>query len=386
MSSVYITEPNTRGKVVVKTSGGDIDIELWPQEAPKACRNFVQLCLEGYYDDTIFHRAIKKFMLQGGDPSGTGQGGESIYGKKGFEDEFHSRLRFNHRGQVACANENTPNSNHSQFFFTLDSCEWLKGKHTIFGKVTGNTIFNILRMGDVDTDKEDRPLEPHRIIGVEVLDNPFDDIIPREIKKVEVETADDVRKRKRMERKGKKDLKLLSFGEEAEEEEKTEEKTKRVKSSHDVDPTLCKEVASEVLERKSRAPRRSEKRDDHKSAVRDPSVAKDGLKSAIAGAAARSSGGDSQSENFEAEMLAKMRERRSAMKSKKKERTPAVADDSGGDDGESDDDAPASKATSKEALKGIREEYENELAKMKAEKRATKVITGDKVRRYRACI
>lgn len=74
-------------------------------------------------------------MVQGGDPTGTGNGGESVYGGA-FIDEFHSRLKFNHRGIVAMANENKPNSNHSQFFFTLDACEFLEKKHTIFGKVS----------------------------------------------------------------------------------------------------------------------------------------------------------------------------------------------------------------------------------------------------------
>lgn len=88
-----------------------------------------------YYDDTIFHRIIAGFMVQGGDPTGTGSGGESVFPTDAFADEFHSRLRFTHRGLLAMANENTPNSNHSQFFFTLDACEFLNQKHTIFGKV-----------------------------------------------------------------------------------------------------------------------------------------------------------------------------------------------------------------------------------------------------------
>lgn len=74
MSSIYILEPMTGGKVVLKTTVGDMDIELWPKEAPKACRNFVQLCMEGYYDNTIFHRVVKDFIVQGGDPTGTGEG------------------------------------------------------------------------------------------------------------------------------------------------------------------------------------------------------------------------------------------------------------------------------------------------------------------------
>ncbi len=77
------------------------------------------------------------------------------------------------------ANENIPHSNRSQFFISLDSCEWLNGKHTIFGKVTGSTIFNVLRLGEVEVGPDDRPLEPIQLLGVEVLWNPFDDIVPR---------------------------------------------------------------------------------------------------------------------------------------------------------------------------------------------------------------
>lgn len=96
MSSVYMHEPPTSGKVIFHTNHGDLEIELWVNETPLACRNFIQLSLEGYYDNTIFHRLIKGFMIQGGDPTGTGEGGESIY-ERPFRDEFHSRLRFSHR-------------------------------------------------------------------------------------------------------------------------------------------------------------------------------------------------------------------------------------------------------------------------------------------------
>lgn len=113
-----------------------------------------------------------------GDPTGTGFGGESIWGKP-FKDEIHGRIKFNHRGQVAMANASKPNSNQSQFFITLDSCETLHGKHTIFGKVTGSTFYNVMRMGEVETEENDRPLNEIRITSVEVLVNPFDDIVPR---------------------------------------------------------------------------------------------------------------------------------------------------------------------------------------------------------------
>lgn len=76
MSSVYVVEPPTKGKVVINTNMGPLDIELWPKEAPKATRNFVQLCLDGYYNRTIFHRIIKSFLIQGGDPTGTGTGAQ----------------------------------------------------------------------------------------------------------------------------------------------------------------------------------------------------------------------------------------------------------------------------------------------------------------------
>ncbi|KAM7510806.1 hypothetical protein LguiB_009681 [Lonicera macranthoides] len=244
MSSIYVSEPPTKGKVVLTTSYGPLDIELWPKEAPKAVRNFVQLCVDGYYDNTIFHRIIKSFMVQGGDPTGTGTGGESIYGGP-FADEFHSRLRFNHRGLVACANAGPPNSNGSQFFITLDRCDWLDRKHTIFGKVTGDSLYNLLSFADIETDKDDRPLEsPPKIISVEVLWNPFDDIVPRvaPAKSLPPSTIDT--DNRDMKKKATKKLNLLSFGEEAEEEEKELAAVKiKIKSSHDVldDPRLLKE-------------------------------------------------------------------------------------------------------------------------------------------------
>ncbi|XP_074138512.1 spliceosome-associated protein CWC27 homolog isoform X1 [Sminthopsis crassicaudata] len=242
MSNIYIQEPPTNGKVLLKTTAGDIDIELWSKETPKACRNFIQLCMEGYYDNTIFHRVVPGFIIQGGDPTGTGTGGESIYGAP-FKDEFHSRLRFNRRGLVAMANAG-PHDNGSQFFFTLGRADELNNKHTIFGKVTGDTVYNMLRLTEVDINEEERPLNPHKIRSSEVLFNPFDDIIPRDNKKPKKDKSED--EVKKLTTKGTKNFSLLSFGEEAEEEE---EEVNRVsqsmkgksKSSHDLlkdDPHL----------------------------------------------------------------------------------------------------------------------------------------------------
>ncbi|XP_075446079.1 spliceosome-associated protein CWC27 homolog isoform X2 [Ascaphus truei] len=242
MSNIYIQEPPTNGKVLLKTTAGDIDIELWSKEAPKACRNFVQLCLEGYYDNTVFHRVVPDFIVQGGDPTGTGLGGESIYGQP-FKDEFHSRLRFNRRGLVAMANAG-PHDNGSQFFFTLSRADELNSKHTIFGKVTGDTIYNILRLTEVDIGDNERPVNPHKIKISEVLFNPFEDIIPRATKKPKKDKQEEETKKSKV--KGTKNFSLLSFGEEAEEEEveiiKVSEIMKgKSKSSHDLlkdDPRL----------------------------------------------------------------------------------------------------------------------------------------------------
>ncbi|XGW10952.1 hypothetical protein V3C99_012446 [Haemonchus contortus] len=177
MSSQYINEPVTTGKVVLHTTAGDIEIELWTKECPLACRNFIQLCLEKYYDGTIFHRLVKDYIIQGGDPTGTGQGGESIYGKP-FKDEFHQRLRFNRRGLVGMANAGK-DDNGSQFFFTVgNDVRELDKKHTLFGKIVGNTVFNMLKMTECDVDENEKPRTIHKIRSVDVLTNPFSDIKP----------------------------------------------------------------------------------------------------------------------------------------------------------------------------------------------------------------
>jgi len=260
MSNIYHTEPPTQGKVLLKTSYGDIDIELWSKEAPLACRNFIQLSLEGYYDNTNINRIIKDFMVQMGDPTGTGDGGESIWGRP-FKDEIHGRIKFNHRGQVAMANENKPNSNHSQFFITLGACEWIDRKHTIFGKVTGNTIFNVLRMGEVEVDGKDRPVDMIKILSVEVLWNPFDDIIPRDLSHMKIkqnsEKEIDNNQKTKKELKAIRDTKLLSFGEEEEELEVDKSIKRGMHSSHDSkivkDPKLSAEIASDLKDIQSKS-------------------------------------------------------------------------------------------------------------------------------------
>ena len=119
--------------VIMETSKGTIKIRLFPQFAPKTVENFTGLIEKGYYDGIIFHRVIPDFMIQGGDPTGTGMGGESVWGGK-FEDEFNSNVH-NIRGALSMANAG-PGTNGSQFFIVqAESTPWLDGKHTVFGQV-----------------------------------------------------------------------------------------------------------------------------------------------------------------------------------------------------------------------------------------------------------
>ncbi|KAJ3180230.1 Peptidyl-prolyl isomerase cwc27 [Geranomyces variabilis] len=253
MSNAYITAPPTQGKVILHTTAGPFEIELWAKETPKTCRNFIQLCLEGYYDGTIFHRAVKDFIVQGGDPTGTGHGGESIYGEP-FDDEFHSRLRFAHRGLLGMANTGA-NENGSQFFFTLDRTDELNRKNTLFGRIVGDTLFNLLKFNDLECDADERPLYPPKVIRAEVLSNPFSDLVPRITPEERAALAQAEKQRKEAEEtakkpKGKKNLKLLSFGEDAVEETSPDSIPKfKSKSSHDLlsdDPRLSKEVAIDL--------------------------------------------------------------------------------------------------------------------------------------------
>jgi peptidylprolyl isomerase len=119
--------------VVLETNVGKIELKLYPKIAPKAVENFMTHAKNGYYNGIIFHRVIKGFMIQGGDPTGTGMGGESIW-KKDFEDEFAKNVVFDKPMLLAMANRG-PKTNGSQFFITLAPTPWLNGKHTIFGEV-----------------------------------------------------------------------------------------------------------------------------------------------------------------------------------------------------------------------------------------------------------
>jgi len=151
---------------VIKTTMGEIEIELFDKLTPKTVNNFVGLANKGYYNGVIFHRVIDNFMIQGGDPTGTGRGGESIYGKK-FEDEIVSTLRHDGAGILSMANAG-PNTNGSQFFITLVATPWLDGKHTVFGKVISGMDI-VQAIGKVATTKPyDKPVTDVKMIEVKI--------------------------------------------------------------------------------------------------------------------------------------------------------------------------------------------------------------------------
>ncbi|KAI9319666.1 cyclophilin-like domain-containing protein [Dichotomocladium elegans] len=245
MSNIYALEPHTNAKVILHTTAGDIEIELWGKETPRTTRNFIQLCMEGYYDNTIFHRIVRDFIVQGGDPTGTGHGGESIYEGEEFPNEYHSRLRFTRRGLVGMANTEEGSAG-SQFFITLDRADELTKTHTLFGRVAGDTVYNVVKMAEMETDVNERPLYPPRIKSTEIVLNPFDDIVPRITEREkrlarqleqQKKAAELEESKKKSKKKEKKQLNLLSFGEEATEMEPAETTKKTtMKSSYDFLP------------------------------------------------------------------------------------------------------------------------------------------------------
>ena len=148
----------------LQTNHGPIAVELFPADAPKTVENFVKLARDGFYDGLIFHRVIPDFMIQGGDPTGTGSGGPGY----SFEDEFNQHNV--ERGALAMANAG-PNTNGSQFFVvTADSCPWLDGKHTVFGKVTSG-LDVVDTISELPSDARDKPNEDAIIERIEIADD-----------------------------------------------------------------------------------------------------------------------------------------------------------------------------------------------------------------------
>ncbi|XP_010272663.1 PREDICTED: peptidyl-prolyl cis-trans isomerase CYP65 isoform X3 [Nelumbo nucifera] len=186
--------PKKKGYIQLHTTHGDLNIELHCDITPRTCENFITLCERGYYNGVAFHRSIRNFMIQGGDPTGTGRGGESIWGKP-FKDELNSKLLHSGRGIVSMANSG-PHTNGSQFFILYKSANHLNFKHTVFGVVVGG-LTTLTAMEKVPVDDNDRPLplqEEIKINSVTVFVNPYtesDDEEEKEKGKDEKNAIDD---------------------------------------------------------------------------------------------------------------------------------------------------------------------------------------------------
>jgi len=155
--------------VRMQTTMGDIVLEIRPDWAPLASENFLKHVKEGYYDGVPFHRVIRGFMIQSGDPTGSGRGGDSIWHRP-FKDEFAPNVVFDRPGMLAMANAG-PNTNRSQFFITVGRAPWLNGHYTIFGYVKEGmqTVYNISK---VATDRRDMPIQKVTIVKILLLPSP----------------------------------------------------------------------------------------------------------------------------------------------------------------------------------------------------------------------
>lgn len=151
--------------VIIETNQGNIEVSLKPDVAPKTVENFLGLAEQGYYNGVIFHRVIPGFMIQGGDPTGTGRGGQSLWGKP-FADEVNSQVKFDRKGILAMANAG-PGTNGSQFFITTAPTPWLNMKHTIFGEVVkGYDV--VEKIEKTQTSSGDRPVQEQKILGITI--------------------------------------------------------------------------------------------------------------------------------------------------------------------------------------------------------------------------
>ncbi|GAA5856325.1 hypothetical protein JCM8547_000868 [Rhodosporidiobolus lusitaniae] len=225
--SFVVTEPLTEGVVVFHTTLGDLMVELWKRECPKATRNFVQLCLEGHYDGSKFGRVVPGFMAQ------VTCSDDCVFDDGDFPIETNQRLKFNRRGLMAMAASPETGTNMSQFFFTLDAIPELQNKHTLFGRISGDSLFNLLKLNELELEpgSSDTPTYAPVIKSVEVRVDPFehsnDPIRPRitaqerkeqERAKREMR-AERAKQKSQGKRKGTKNKSLISFGDEAAEEE-----------------------------------------------------------------------------------------------------------------------------------------------------------------------
>ncbi|ETI24575.1 hypothetical protein G647_03944 [Cladophialophora carrionii CBS 160.54] len=236
MSSHYTTEPPPTASVLLHTTAGPLTISLFAAQTPLTCRNFLQHVLDEDYNNNLFHRVSPGFVIQTGDPSGTGEGGQNIYEDREFErydedwarllgrekdekivfgDEIHSRLKFNRRGLVGMAKGTGPGAGYgTQFFITLGDCRaQLDGKCTMFGRVEGDGIYNVVKIAEGELlEGSERPMYPEKLLRVEVLEMPKGDAWQkmRKRQKVADRFVEAPTKKKAPKKKGGKTL--LSFG------------------------------------------------------------------------------------------------------------------------------------------------------------------------------
>jgi len=236
MSSHYTTEPPPTASVLLHTTAGPLTISLFANQTPLTCRNFLQHVLDEDYNNNIFHRVVPGFIIQTGDASGTGEGGHNIYEDREYErydedwarvmgrekdekinfgDEIHSRLKFNRRGLVGMAKGTGAGGGYgSQFFITLGDCRAeLDGKCTMFGRIEGDGIYNIVKIAESElAEGTERPIYPEKILKVEILEMPKGDAWQKMRKRVKVaeRVVEAAPKKKAPKKKGGKTL--LSFG------------------------------------------------------------------------------------------------------------------------------------------------------------------------------
>ena len=167
--ATFLFAQNQKGhpEVLLQTNMGDIVLEIRPDIAPLAAENFLTHVKKGYYDGTTFHRVIEDFMIQGGDPTGTGRGGESIWGRP-FKDEFAPNVVFDKPGILAMANAG-PGTNRSQFFITTVPTPWLNGRHTIFGYVKKGMDV-VIKISETGVDRYNRPVREVKILKAKVVE------------------------------------------------------------------------------------------------------------------------------------------------------------------------------------------------------------------------
>ncbi|CAF0874964.1 unnamed protein product [Didymodactylos carnosus] len=183
-----------KGYVRMVTNMGQINIELFCDQCPQTCENFIKHCANKYYVGSKFFRSIKNFIVQGGDPTNTGHGGQSIWDKT-FKDEIHVKLEHTGRGMLSMANFG-PNTNKSQFFFTYRSCKSLNGKHTVFGKIVGG-IETLSKIEAIPTDSKDVPEEDVIIEDTIVFVDPYEEIDEKIRKEREKATKEEEEEEKR---------------------------------------------------------------------------------------------------------------------------------------------------------------------------------------------